>query len=60
MNARRRAGQGATVAVEHAADVVPAGELVRDIRAGLADLHAGRVVSAEEMLADLRTRGTVD
>ncbi len=56
---------------EHVADVVPSGELdrlretvevlsdsdlVRDLRDGLADLHAGRVVSAEQIAADLRAR----
>jgi len=52
-------------------DVVPSGEierlretvevlsdigLLRDMRAGLDDLRAGRVASADEMAADLRRR----
>jgi antitoxin (DNA-binding transcriptional repressor) of toxin-antitoxin stability system len=56
---------------EHVADVVPSGELdrlretvevlsdtelVRDLREGLADAHAGRVVSAEQIAADLAAR----
>ncbi len=56
---------------EHVADVVPSGELERlretidvlsdtdlmhDIRDGLADLEAGRVVSAEDVAGDLRAR----
>jgi antitoxin (DNA-binding transcriptional repressor) of toxin-antitoxin stability system len=56
---------------DHVADVVPSGELdrlretievlsdtelVRDLREGLADAHAGRVFSAEEIAADLAAR----
>ncbi|MBA0124681.1 hypothetical protein H0B56_03910 [Haloechinothrix sp. YIM 98757] len=56
---------------EHVADVVPSQELdrlretveilsdtdlVRDLRDGLADLNAGRVVSAEQVAEDLRNR----
>lgn len=56
---------------KHVADVVPSGELERlrktievlsdtdlmqDIRGGLADLHAGRVVSADDIAEDLRAR----
>jgi len=55
----------------HVADVVPSGELerlretievlsdtelVRDLREGLADAHAGRVFSAEQIAADLAAR----
>lgn len=55
----------------HVADVVPSGELERlretidvlsdtdlmqDIRDGLADLHAGHVVPADDVAADLRPR----
>jgi PHD/YefM family antitoxin component YafN of YafNO toxin-antitoxin module len=55
----------------HVADVVPSGELerlretievlsdtelVRDLREGLADAHAGRVLSAEQIAADLAAR----
>jgi antitoxin (DNA-binding transcriptional repressor) of toxin-antitoxin stability system len=57
----------------HVADVVPSGELARlretidvlsdsdlmqDIRDGLADLHAGRVVPAADIAAELRSRST--
>ena len=53
---------------DHVADIVPSGELdrlretievlsdtelVRDLREGLADAHAGRVFSAEQVAADL-------
>ncbi|MEV5539205.1 hypothetical protein AB0L13_20295 [Saccharopolyspora shandongensis] len=56
---------------EHVADVVPSGEidrlretievladsdLVRDLREGLADMAAGRTVSADQMAADLAAR----
>jgi predicted transcriptional regulator len=56
---------------EHVADVVPSGELdrlretievlsdtelVRDLREGLADADAGRVVPAEQIAADLAAR----
>ena len=56
---------------EHVADVVPSGELdrlretievlsdtdlVRDLRDGLADADAGRVVSADQIAADLAAR----
>ncbi|QRK90244.1 hypothetical protein [Saccharopolyspora erythraea] len=56
---------------EHVADVVPSGEidrlretievlsdseLVRDLREGLADMAAGRTVSADQMAEDLRAR----
>jgi PHD/YefM family antitoxin component YafN of YafNO toxin-antitoxin module len=56
---------------EHVADVVPSGELdrlretievlsdhdlMRAVQDGLADLRAGRVVSADEVAADLRDR----
>ena len=56
---------------DHVADVVPSGELerlretieilsdtelVRDLREGLADAHAGRVFSAEQTAADLAAR----
>lgn len=56
---------------EHIADLVPSDELprmretievlsdadlVRDVLAGLADLRAGRVVSADDIAADLRAR----
>jgi antitoxin (DNA-binding transcriptional repressor) of toxin-antitoxin stability system len=56
---------------EHVADVVPSGELdrlretievlsdaelVRDLREGLADAHAGRVFSADQIAADLAAR----
>lgn len=56
---------------EHVADVVPSGELdrlretidvlsdddlMRDIQDGLADLKAGRVVSADDIAANLHTR----
>jgi prevent-host-death family protein len=56
---------------EHVADVVPSDELdrlretievlsdtelVRDLREGLADAHAGRVFSAEQIAADLAAR----
>jgi len=55
----------------HVADIVPSGELarlretievlsdtelVRDLREGLADAHAGRVFSAEQIAADLAAR----
>ncbi|GAA1875159.1 hypothetical protein GCM10009836_65500 [Pseudonocardia ailaonensis] len=55
----------------HVADVVPSGEierlretidvlsdtdLLRDLTAGLADLRAGRVVSADEVATDLKRR----
>ena len=55
----------------HVADVVPSGELerlretiellsdtelVRNLREGLADAHAGRVFSAEQIAADLAAR----
>jgi PHD/YefM family antitoxin component YafN of YafNO toxin-antitoxin module len=55
----------------HVADVVPSGEierlretievlsdndLLRDLHAGLDDLRAGRVVSADDVAADLRRR----
>ena len=55
----------------HVADVVPSGEikrlretievlsdndLLRDLHAGLDDLRAGRVVSADDVFADLRRR----
>jgi PHD/YefM family antitoxin component YafN of YafNO toxin-antitoxin module len=55
----------------HIADVVPSGEierlretievlsdndLLRDLHAGLDDLRAGRVVSADDVAADLRRR----
>ncbi|GGM80356.1 hypothetical protein GCM10012275_58740 [Longimycelium tulufanense] len=58
---------------EHVADVVPSGELdrlretidvlsdsdlVRDLRTGLADAHAGRVVTADQIAADLAARRT--
>lgn len=58
---------------EHVADVVPSGELerlretievlsdhdmMRAIQEGLADLRAGRVVSADEVAADLRNRAS--
>lgn len=56
---------------EHVADIVPSGELdrlretievlsdtelVRELQEGLADLRAGRVVSAEQVAADLAAR----
>lgn len=56
---------------DHVADVVPSGELerlretievlsgtelARDLREGLADAHAGRVFSAEQIAADLAAR----
>ncbi|MEU6263905.1 hypothetical protein [Saccharopolyspora shandongensis] len=56
---------------EHVADVVPSGEIdrlretievladsdvVRDLREGLADMAAGRTVSAGQMAADLAAR----
>ncbi|MER5391049.1 hypothetical protein [Saccharopolyspora sp. NPDC002686] len=56
---------------EHVADVVPSGEidrlretievlsdsdLIRDLREGLADLTAGRTVTADQMAADLQAR----
>ncbi|RKT83848.1 hypothetical protein SAMN05421805_112177 [Saccharopolyspora antimicrobica] len=56
---------------EHVADVVPSGELdrlretievlsdsdlIRDLREGLADVTAGRTVSADQMAADLQAR----
>lgn len=56
---------------EHVADVVPSGELdrlretvevlsdtdlVRELREGLADAHAGRVFSADQIAADLAER----
>jgi antitoxin (DNA-binding transcriptional repressor) of toxin-antitoxin stability system len=56
---------------DHVADVVPSGELdwlretievlsdtelVRDLPEGLADAHAGRVFSAEQIAADLAAR----
>jgi antitoxin (DNA-binding transcriptional repressor) of toxin-antitoxin stability system len=56
---------------DHVADIVPSGELdrlretievlsdtelVRDLREGLADAHAGRVFSAEQVAADLAAR----
>jgi len=59
----------------HVADVVPSGELerlretievlsdselVRDLREGLADAHAGRVFSAEQIAADLAARRDAD
>ena len=59
----------------HVADVVPSGELerlretievlsdtelVRDLREGLADAHAGRVFSAEQIAADLAARCDAD
>jgi antitoxin (DNA-binding transcriptional repressor) of toxin-antitoxin stability system len=59
---------------KHIADVVPSGELERlremidilsdtdlmqDIRDGLADLHAGRVVPADQIAADLRNRSAL-
>lgn len=58
---------------EHVADVVPSGELDRlretievlsdpelmqDLRAGLEDIQAGRVVSADQIAADLRARSS--
>ncbi|MGQ0777225.1 MAG: hypothetical protein ACT4NY_22885 [Pseudonocardiales bacterium] len=58
---------------EHVADVVPSGELdrlretievlsdpelVQDLRAGLQDIQAGRVVPADQVAADLRARLT--
>lgn len=57
----------------HVADVVPSGEiarlretievlsdhdLLRDVRGGLEDLRAGRVVSAEAVAEDLRRRSS--
>lgn len=57
----------------HVADVVPSGEierlretidvlsdndLLRELRSGLDDLRAGRVVSAADVAADLRRRST--
>jgi antitoxin (DNA-binding transcriptional repressor) of toxin-antitoxin stability system len=56
---------------DHVADIVPSGELdrlretievlsdtevVRDLRKGLADARAGRVVAAEQLAADLAAR----
>jgi antitoxin (DNA-binding transcriptional repressor) of toxin-antitoxin stability system len=56
---------------ERVADIVPSGELdrlretievlsdtelVRDLQEGLADLRAGRVISAEQIAADLAAR----
>ena len=56
---------------EHVADVVPSGELdrlrqtievlsdtelVRDLREGLAEAHAGRLASAAQIAADLAAR----
>lgn len=56
---------------EHVADIIPSGELdrlretievlsdtelVRELQEGLADLRAGRVVSAEQVAADLAAR----
>ncbi|MGI8310470.1 hypothetical protein [Saccharopolyspora hattusasensis] len=56
---------------EHVADVVPSGEIdrlretievlsdsdvVRDLREGLADMAAGRTISADQMAADLAAR----
>lgn len=56
---------------EHVADVVPSGELdrlretvdvlsdselVRELREGLADAHAGRVVTADQIAEDLDAR----
>lgn len=57
----------------HVADVVPSGEierlretidvladndLLRELHAGLEDLRAGRIVTADEVAADLRRRST--
>lgn len=56
---------------DHVADIVPSGELdrlretievlsdtalVRDLREGLADAHAGRVFTADQIAADLAAR----
>lgn len=56
---------------EHVADVVPSGEIdrlretievlsdsdiVRDLQQGLADMTAGRTITAAQMAADLRAR----
>jgi antitoxin (DNA-binding transcriptional repressor) of toxin-antitoxin stability system len=56
---------------DHVADVVPSGELdrlretievlsdtelIRDLREGLADAHAGRMFSADQIAADLAAR----
>lgn len=58
---------------EHVVDVVPSGELdrlretievlsdselVQELRAGLDDIQAGHVVSADQVAADLRARST--
>ncbi len=75
----RRAERGESVAViahgDHAADVVPSGELdrlretievlsdaelVRELREGLADVRAGRVFSGEQVAADLAARRAAD
>ncbi|RCW43149.1 hypothetical protein DFQ14_10736 [Halopolyspora algeriensis] len=60
---------------EHVADVVPSGELdrlretievlsdsdlVRTLEESLADLHAGRTVSSDQVAADLRARSAAD
>jgi len=60
---------------DHVADIVPSGELdrlrettevlsdtdlVRELREGLADARAGRVVPAEQIAADLAARHTAE